>query len=266
MTINPSASKKYPVVCFQDDREPRADRLPLIRETPLSIQVNNQPFLNTTRTPVDDEFLLIGILFAQGMITSAAQISDMHFLTGTENQERIIREDAVNLTLPALLSPIEPLTKEGAYRKPKLHKTIKNLRNETFSFRKLSQLLEIMNAHQELYASSRAAHAVGIFNREGILLTCQEDVSRTHALHKALGFCLHHELPRKELIAAFSGRVNHTIAWAITQAEFPLVISKAAPTDSAVEVLSQAGVTYIGSLRNQRGVLYTPKSPVTIES
>lgn len=265
MTIHPAASKKYPVVCFQDNREPSTDSLPLIREAPLSIHINNQPFLHTTRTPVDDELLLTGILFAQGMISSAAQISGTQFRAGTDNQEGAIREDAVNLTVPELPSPIKPLDREVTDRKSKLLKAVKNPRNETFSFKKLSQLPEVMSTHQELYASSRAAHAVGLFNREGTLLTCQEDASRTHALHKALGFCLRHELAWGELIAVFSGRINFAIACTIARTGFPLVLSISAPTDSAVEVLSQAGVSYIGSLRNQRGVLYTPNSPLTIK-
>ena len=264
MTVSPSTSKEYSVVCFQNGQDPRTDRRPLIRETPLSIHLNGRSFLHTTRTPVDDELLAIGILFAQGMITTAEEISTMHVLAG--NREKgDIEEDAMHLTLTKPPPAAKPLTKTGECRKSHPEQTIKSPRNETFSFRKLAQLPQVMTAHQKLYARSRAAHAVGIFSREEELLTCQEDASRTHALHKALGFCLKHQLPRQETIAVFSGRINNAIARTIVRAEFPLVLSISAPTASAVDILAQAGVAYLGSLRGPSGILYTPESPPVIE-
>ncbi|RLB64855.1 MAG: hypothetical protein DRH04_11085 [Deltaproteobacteria bacterium] len=266
MTTNSSTSKEYPVVCFQNGQNPRADRRPLIRETPLSVHIDGRPFLDTTRTPVNDELLAIGILFAQGAISTVAEIDSIQVLTGTENAEKgDLVKDAMHLTLAKTSSTAKPPAETGEGQKSGLERTIKSPRNETFSFRKLAQLPQIMTAHQELYASSRAAHAVGIFNWKGELLSCQEDASRTHALHKALGFCLKHHVARQQTIAVFSGRINNAIALTIVRAGFPLVLSISAPTDSAVDILSRAGVTYIGSLRDHRGVLYTPgKEFITI--
>ncbi|MEA2108597.1 MAG: formate dehydrogenase accessory sulfurtransferase FdhD, partial [Pseudomonadota bacterium] len=222
--------------------------------------------LSTSRTPIDDELMAVGILFAGGIINSAAEISNIQLEPGNKNKGGNIVEDIMTITVPrAGSAPLQPSTAADIRQKLSRAEGLFSHLNEKFSFRKLLRFPQIMTAHQELYASSRAAHAVGLFNREGELLTCQEDASRTHALHKALGFCLQHELARGELVAVFSGRINIAIAWIIVRAGFQLVLSISAPTNTAVQIMNQACVTYIGSLRDEGGILYTPKSPLTIK-
>ncbi len=265
MTIFSATSSKCPVICYQNDQESQTTSLPLINEIPLNIIVNGQPFLSTTRTPIDDELMAVGILFARGIITSTAEISNIQLKRGSKNKESDMVEDTMIITVPgAGTTPLQPTTTDIRHKFDRADGMLTNL-NEELSFRKLLQFPQTMTAHQELYASSRAAHAVGLFNPEGELLTCQEDASRTHALHKALGFCLQHELTRNKLIAVFSGRINIAIALTIVRAGFPLVLSISAPTNTAVKILNQACVTYIGSLRDDRGILYTPKSPLAIK-
>jgi len=263
MTYYSAASSQCPVISYQNNREPQATSIPLISEIPLKIIVNDQPFLSTSRTPIDDELMAVGILFAGGIITSAAEISNIQLQPGSENNGGEIVEDTMIITVPGAGSaPLQPSTAADRQQKFSQGEMIHTHLNEAFSFQELLQFPQIMTAHQELYASSRAAHAVGLFNREGKLLTCQEDASRTHALHKALGFCLQHELARGELVAVFSGRINIAIAWIIVRAGFPLALSISAPTNNAVKILNQAHVTYIGSLRDEGGILYTPKNPL----
>jgi FdhD protein len=263
MTTFSAASSQCPVISYQGNRKPQATSLPLINEIPLKIIVNDQPFLSTSRTPIDDELMAVGILFARGIITSAAEISNIQLQPGIENKGGNIVEDTMIITVPgAGTAPLQPSTAVDIRQESSQAEGLLTHLNEELSFRELLRFPQIMTAHQELYASSRAAHAVGLFNREGELLTCQEDASRTHTLHKALGFCLQHELTREELIAVFSGRINIAIAWTIVRAGFSLVLSISAPTNNAVKILEQAGITYIGSLRDKRGILYTPKNPL----
>ena len=266
MTTFSAASSQCPVICYQSDRKSQTTSLPLINEIPLNIIVNGQPFLSTNRTPIDDELMAVGILFAKGIITSTAEISNIQLKRGSENKGSDMVEDTMIITVPrAGTTPLHPSTATNIRQKFDQADGMLTHLNKEFSFRKLLQFPQTMTAHQELYASSRAAHAVGLFNPEGELLTCQEDASRTHALHKALGFCLQHELTRRKLIAVFSGRINIAIALTIVRAGFPLVLSISAPTNTAVKILNQACITYIGSLRDERGILYTPKSPLAIK-
>ncbi len=264
MTTFSAASSQCPVIRYQDSREPQATNLPLINEIPLKIIVNDQPFLSTSRTPIDDELMAIGILFAQGIITSATEIDDIQLYPGAGKKQGNIDEDTMTIMVPGIKTSFTPPTTVDMRQTLSRTETAPACLYTEFSFGELLRFPQIMTAHQELYASSRAAHAVGLFNREGKLLTCQEDASRTHALHKALGFCLQHELVRRELIAVFSGRINIAIAWMIVKAGFPLALSISAPTNNAVKILEQAGITYIGSLRDESGILYTPKSPLVL--
>lgn len=264
MSIDSTTSSQCPVIRYRKNQEPKADILPLIKEIPLQIMVNNQPFLNTSRTPIDDELMAIGILFAEGIINTIAEISGMQLHPGMGSKKEDMSEDTLFIEVPSFSAPATPSVAAGGGGLRNQVKTQPVRWGEGLSFRKLLRLPQIMTTHQTLYARSRAAHAVAIFNREGELLTCREDVSRTHALHKALGFCLQHGIKRDSSIAVFSGRINLAMAVMISKAGFPLVLSISASTNSAVKVLEQAGITYMGSLRDDHGTLYTPQSSFII--
>ncbi|MEA2109533.1 MAG: formate dehydrogenase accessory sulfurtransferase FdhD, partial [Pseudomonadota bacterium] len=86
MTYLSAASSQCPVISYQDNRDPQAINLPLINEIPLKIIVNDHPFLSTSRTPIDDELMAVGILFAGGIINSAAEISNIQLEPGNKNK------------------------------------------------------------------------------------------------------------------------------------------------------------------------------------
>ena len=258
MTTIATTSSQCHAIRYHINQEPQAITPSLISEIPLEIILNDHPFLSTSRTPIDDELMAIGILFTNGIITSADEISHIQLQPGIKNKEGDIVADTMIIKVPGVTNLPKPSSTVNSRRIAGQSKAAPNRWNEVLSFRELLQFPQIMSAHQELYANSRAAHAVGLFNREKELLTCQEDASRTHALHKALGFCLQHELAREKLIAVFSGRINIAIAEIIVKAGFPLVLSISAPTNNAVKILKQAGVIYIGSLHDESGILYTP--------
>ena len=257
MTTIATTSSQCHAIRYHINQEPQAITPSLISEIPLEIILNDHPFLSTSRTPIDDELMAIGILFTNGIITSADEISHIQLQSGIKNKEGDIVADTMIIKVPGVTNLPKPSSTVNNRRMPGQIREVPGW-DETFSFRRLLRFPQIMSAHQKLYASSRATHAVGLLNRKEELLTCQEDASRTHALHKALGFCLQHELAREKLIAVFSGRINIAIAEIIVKAGFPLVLSISAPTNNAVKILKQAGVIYIGSLHDESGILYTP--------
>ena len=113
-----------------------------------------------------------------------------------------------------------------------------------------------MRQHQQLYTSTAGAHAVALVNKNGKILHCEEDVGRTNALDKIVGYCLCNKIEMGSLAALFSGRINLEMAVKIVRAGFPLALSISAPTAGAVKILKQAGITYAGSLQEPAFTLF----------
>jgi FdhD protein len=219
----------------------------LIPEAPLEITVNGRPLTVAWRTPGTDELLAAGALFNRGLITGSDDIIALHLIPGSgdagaERMECVIRNPGN--TAKAAVSPGTTIAPAPC----RLHPDLATL----------LALPDDMTSRQELYHSSRAAHAVGLYRPDGTWLACLEDAGRTNALEKAIGYCIMNGLEQTELVAVFSGRINTDMATRIVTAGFPVAISISAPTDRAVALLRGTGCLYYGSVRNGSGIRYAP--------
>jgi len=229
----------------------------LVREIPLEIRVNGAFLTILHRSPGSEERLAAGFLFYQGLIAEGGEITACRFIPGNRDADRILAPDRLEITLQgnhdkdvrrlsatAIWSAITP-----AGDRPKA-------KPFALSPELIPELPERLFAHQQLYEATAGAHAVALLDAAGRILHCEEDVGRTNALDKIVGYCLEKDLARDAMAALFSGRINLEMAVKIARAGFPLALSLSAPTAPAVEILKQAGLTYIGSLQKRPLTLF----------
>jgi FdhD protein len=235
----------------------RHDERLLIREIPLQIWVNGELLTTLHRTPGNEYLLAAGFLFYQGLISHYDEITARRLVCSeTENNDNPLAADSLRLSLKPQPTAISRLTPAAIWSliAPQLQ------RNQKTQFRLPARLIpklpQKMRSHQELYQTTAGAHAVALFNRDGRILHCEEDVGRANACDKIVGYCLCHKIDRSSVGTLFSGRINLEMAVKITRAGFPLVLSISAPTAGAVTILKQADITYAGSLQQDRFTLF----------
>ena len=252
-------NKSTKVSAFSYDRATKqwqSIERPLISEIPLQIWINGEHLVTLHRTPGNEFFLASGFLYYQGLINQHDDISAQRLVSAEDDSKSPLANDSVRLTINKSITAISRLTAGAIWTviAPQIEKS--SPRPFYLAANQIPLLPKAMENHQELYTATAGAHAVALVNKTGKILHCEEDVGRTNALDKIVGYCLYNKIEMSSLAALFSGRINLEMAVKIARASFPMVLSISAPTDGAVQILKKAGITYVGSLRESSFTLF----------
>jgi FdhD protein len=240
----------------------------LAREEPLEIRLGGTPLSVTMRTPGDDFDLAAGFLITEGLIADAAEIASMRMCprSGAESGPLNI----VEVTLRG--SPERPpdarafsMTSScGICGKASIDSVRTRSRHPVaddplrVSSALLASLPEALRRAQRQFSRSGGLHAAGLFDRDGALACVREDVGRHNAFDKVIGWAaIAGRLPLRSHMILASGRASFELTQKALMAGIPLLAAVSAPSDLAVALAEEAGMTLVGFLRGATMNLYT---------
>ncbi|RDU36869.1 formate dehydrogenase accessory sulfurtransferase FdhD [Neobacillus piezotolerans] len=238
----------------------------IVTEYTVTIKVNGEEFVTMVCSPAYIEELAVGYLASEGIIRKPEDIEHLWV------QEK---EGFVHVTT----SRHNPLTRTlqgkryltsccGASRQGFVFAndalTVKNVSKSrvTLSARDCFRLMEEMQESAEVFQNTGGVHNASLCCIEGTILT-RMDIGRHNALDKIYGHCLMNKIPRNDKIIVFSGRISSEILLKVAKIGCPVVLSKSAPTELALKLAEQLGITTIGFIRNSSMNVYTHAERVT---
>lgn len=107
-----------------------------------------------------------------------------------------------------------------------------------------------------IFKETGGVHCAGLASGEEILIF-SEDVGRHNTLDKIYGKCFMEDIPTEDKIIVFSGRVSSEILLKTVKLKVPVLISRSAPTELALDLAEDLGVTVIGFTRDNSFNIYT---------
>ena len=224
----------------------------VVREQPLAIYVNGTRFLTLLCSPFQLEPLVVGYLWMEKVIGG---LEDIASLAVSEVDGRA----EVTLTRPVEL-PSERILTSGCgggitFRiDPRLFTRIESsLRVRPAP---LSARLKDLFAQALHYRASRGIHGAALSDGERLLVVA-EDVGRHNAVDKIKGEALLRGIPTSDRILLSTGRISSEMLLKACRMGVPLVASRTSPTEMAVALAEQLGVTVVGYLRPDGLNLYT---------
>lgn len=241
-----------------DDRprsDPQPDRIAV--EAPLEVRLGGKSATVLMRTPGDDEDLVLGFLYNEGLIRSAAEVVALRRppdLTGDELGNVII----VDLTPSLSRAPLERASYSSAACGVCGKTSIASLavRAEPTPSRLrvrrsvVASLAATMRAAQATFHETGGVHASGLFTRDGALVAVREDVGRHNALDKLIGWALAAgRVPLSDYVLLVSGRVAYEIVQKTIVAGIPVLAAVGAPSSMATNLAERFNVTLVGFLR-----------------
>jgi len=106
------------------------------------------------------------------------------------------------------------------------------------------------------YRSSRGIHGAALADGDHLLVVA-EDVGRHNAVDKVKGEALLKGIPTTDRILLSTGRISSEMLLKAARMEVPLVASRTSPTEMAVSLAEQLGITVVGYVRSDSLSLYT---------
>ena len=226
-------------------------------EFSLNIILNGQEIVTLLCSPRDLEWLAVGYLLSEGLIQ---QKSDILNITTDEHKGAVsVKAKTVkaaetdqasrkyvassgwkgsNLTRPA----------DAAEFNKTDSKTYINS-GDVFS------MVEDFQGRSEIFKDTGGVHSAALCNTKDILLFA-EDIGRHNAIDKIFGGCLLEGIDTEERVIMTSGRVTSEILLKVARRRVPILISKSAPTDIAVRLAKELGMTLIGFVRGKKMNIY----------
>ena len=231
-------------------------------ERPLTIHINDRHSFCLMRTPGCEEELALGFVRSKGIITNPGDIKSISYRengrSGCDAVRIIVNDlvsDAIVSRIVEARSSFDVCREENTLRPP----DSRPLFSDNISITRIlfASLPEIMRQHQPVFAETGGTHAAGIFDTEGKLIVCREDIGRNNAFDKAIGRLLIAGINSDDKIAVLSSRANLDIVLKAIRAPFPVVGTVSAPTSLAVKTARESGVTLAGFIRGDSIRIYT---------
>jgi FdhD protein len=254
---------------------PQRDRMDRVAvEAPLEIRLGFKPTTVLMRTPGDDEELVRGFLFSEGIIVGADEIAWMGRPTNlTDSQQRNVL--SVQLAASHPTRRIERNFYSSSSCGVCGKKTIASLEvkgavsNSCLQVAApvLATLPERLMAAQPTFAQTGGVHASGLFTPDGKLVAVREDVGRHNALDKLIGWALAvGKIPLSDHLLVVSGRVSYEIVQKAISASLPLIAAVGAPSSLAVELAERFNLTLVGFLRHDTMNVYANPARIRVNT
>lgn len=224
----------------------------IVREQPLVIYVNGKKFVTLLCSPIKLDCLVVGYLWLEKVIASLDDIRDLR-VSEVDGQADVVLTQDVEL-------PTERILTSGCgggitFRiDPRLFPQIRSslkVRPE----RLFERMRELFGA-AVYYRTSRGIHGAALSDGDRLLVIA-EDVGRHNAVDKVKGEALLRGIPTTDRILLSTGRVSSEMLLKAARMGVPLVASRTSPTEMAIALAEQLGITVVGYLRSDSLNLYT---------
>lgn len=233
-------------------------------EHPLSVSINGEPFTLTMQTPGNEQELVRGLLFTEGIYKKKNAALDIEVVETSEqgfvskvsvsidekelDHSQLNKRNLLSVASCGICGKTELALPEGKELQINASK---------LSLQDVQLMFEEMHRVQTAFLSSGGCHAASAFSNEKKMLTMQEDIGRHNAVDKVIGSLLmKNELQQAQFLLV-SGRVSYEIVSKCFIAGIPFLLAVSAPSTLAVDFAKELGITLLGFCREDRATVYS---------
>ncbi|WP_235919100.1 formate dehydrogenase accessory sulfurtransferase FdhD [Heliomicrobium undosum] len=248
-----------PILAGATKGEGRAEQEELlVREWPLTLYLNGEELVTLLASPEHMEDLAIGFLAAEGFLQRAEQ---MKGLRGDYENGQVFVEAESALTAGKTFMKRYITTGCGKgmtfydVTDARHARSLEAAGTAVTADQILARMAE-MQALSGLYRETGGVHSAALCDGDRILLY-REDIGRHNAADKIAGACFREKIATADKLFLTSGRISSEILLKVAKMGIPLIASRSAPTDLAVRLGEQLGMTVVGFVRGKRMNVYS---------
>ncbi|HYK72324.1 MAG TPA: formate dehydrogenase accessory sulfurtransferase FdhD [Pseudoneobacillus sp.] len=227
-------------------------------EYPLTIILDGNEFATMVCTPAEMKELVVGFLASEGIIRFYDDIKSLEideakgFAYVDLVNEHSIQKDQHSKRF------IGSCCGKGRqfyfYNDMKTAKTV--MSKLTVTAVECQDLMKKMQESSTHFQQTGGVHNAALCTKDGIMVA-RTDIGRHNALDKLFGYCIMHRIPLRDKLIVFSGRISSEVLLKAAKIGVGIVLSKSAPTNLALDLADELGITAVGFIRGQGFNVYT---------
>jgi FdhD protein len=241
----------------------------IVTEYPVTVKINGQEFVTMVCTPEYIEDMVIGFLASEGIIRKYEDIEEIwiqekegfvHVKTTKINpyyrdfQSKRYITSCCGMSRQGFVFVNDALTA----------KKMDDIRVK-ISIEDCFRLMNDMQRSASTFHHTGGVHNAALCDVNGIVLS-RMDIGRHNALDKIYGYCLKNKVSIGDKVLVFSGRISSEILLKVAKIGCEIVLSKSAPTELALQLAEELGITTVGFIRNQSLNVYTCPERIKMNS
>lgn len=232
-------------------------------EFPLTIMINGEEFATMVCSPTNLRELVIGFLASEGVIRFYDEIKTISI------------DDTQGFAYVEITRPIEQLGQDHSKRfigsccgksrqfyfksdvqtAKTVHTPIKIHAEQCLS------LMRQLQAQSTSFQKTGGVHNAALCTVEEVL-HIRSDIGRHNALDKIYGYIIENNIKLNDKLIVFSGRISSEVLLKISKMGIGIIVSNAAPTDLALKLATDLGITVVGFARGNHMNIYTGKDRI----
>lgn len=219
------------------------------------------------RTPGDDEELAAGLLFTEGILSSADELVRVRHCRDPRhpalcNIVDVTPKQEINLAARGWQRNFVSASSCGLCGKQTIasvHLHAPPIKDDLrLPAEVLYRLPDALRKAQPGFEETGGIHAAGLFEPDGTLLIAREDIGRHNAVDKVVGAALFEGIyPLSGKVLMVSGRASFEIVQKALVARIPFVAAVSAASSLAVELAETSFMGLAGFLRERSMNVYT---------
>lgn len=223
----------------------------VIREAPLTIEIDGKEMVTLLCTPTRLNCLVLGFLYLEGIIESLDEVALMEVCAEEtiakvklnrpwepERVRRVLTSGCGGGT--TFLSELDLAPIEGEVR---------------VGVEDIFHGMRLLLDGASVYRETGGVHTSALYH-EGLILAMAEDVGRHNTIDKIAGECLLRGISPQGKTLLTTGRISSEMLLKAAKMRVPILVSRSSPTHLAVRLAEQLRVTLIGYLRGQSMNIY----------
>lgn len=225
-------------------------------EVPFTLNLAEKELLTLLCSPFDLEDLVRGLLFTSGLIKSLSEIKRITI----DSQRWSCYIEVANREAEDLM--FKRLYTSGCGRGTVFYNALDIMHRAkiTSAFKinsaAVSGLMLAFQKRSEVYLKTGGVHSAAVADKERIL-AFREDIGRHNAIDKVIGYALSQNKAFEDKILITSGRISSEVVFKVKKCGMPMIISRAAPTNQAIKLAKDMGITAAGFVRGSRMNIYS---------
>lgn len=227
-------------------------------ERKLRIFADDKEILNLLCTPTMVKELIVGFGLSEGLLKTEG-VTNSPQTWCAERIEIFYKDEEIEVHLPIDVPEVTATLTSGCAKGvtfiaeeelPTIQSGLK------ISIHTLFERFKDFQKKSELFMTTGGVHSAALCDEKEIIVFT-EDIGRHNAVDKIIGYAFLENIPLHNKVLLLSGRLSSEILTKAIKAGVPILASRAAPTDKAIEIARKSNITMVGFLRGQRLNIYS---------